>query len=70
MNIILKTIKQLYSNKIMNENDIKNLIKQHLKVRVEHQTPHTFVDGYVKVGVYWDNELINESSQKIYQALF
>ena len=54
----------------MNENDIKNLIKQHLKVKVEHQTPHTFVNGYLKVGIYWDNELINESIQKINQSFF
>ncbi len=54
----------------MNDLVIKNIIKQHLKVKVEHQAPHTFNNGYVKVGIYWDNELINEDIQKIYQSFF
>ena len=54
----------------MNENDIKNLIKQHLKVKVEQQAAHAFNNGYLKIGIYWDNELINESIQKIYQSFF
>lgn len=54
----------------MNENDIKELISQHLKVRINQENPHTFLDGYIKVGIYWDNELINEHSQILSQSFF
>ena len=60
----MKTIKTCITN--------PELVKvgQNCEVKVEHQTPHTFTDGYVKVGIYWDNELINEDIQKIYQSFF
>ena len=54
----------------MNETDIKNLIKNHLKVKVVQANPHTFLDGYIKVGIYWDNELIDEHTQIISQSFF
>jgi hypothetical protein len=52
------------------DNEVKKYLKDNLKIEVEHQAPHTFNNGYVKVGIYWDNELINEDIQKIYQSFF
>ena len=54
----------------MNDLVIKNIIKQHLKIKVEQENPHTLTDGYIRVGIYWDNELINESTQKVTQSFF
>ena len=54
----------------MTESDVKNLLKQHLKVKVSHEHPHTFFNGYIKVGIYWDNELISEHTKNIEQSYF
>ena len=54
----------------MNETDIKNLIKNHLKVKIDQANPHNFSNGYIKVGIYWDNELIDEHTQIISRSFF
>ena len=54
----------------MNEQDIKDIIKKHLKVKIEHSSPHAFSNGYVRTSIYWDNELIDSSEEKIYQTFF
>lgn len=54
----------------MDEDQIKNIIKNHLKVDVKFQHPVPFGDGFVKVGLYWDNELISETKEKIIKNYF
>ena len=54
----------------MNEDQIKNIIKNHLKVNVKFQHPVAFCDGFIKVGLYWDEELISETKEKIIKNFF
>lgn len=54
----------------MDENNIKELIKKHLNIDIKYQTPYTLSDGFVKVDLYWDDELIDESIEIIKKSFF
>ena len=64
-----KIIKQLYLSD-MNEDQIKNAIKNHLKVDVKFRHAVAFCDGFIKVSLYWDNELISEKEEKVVKNFF
>lgn len=54
----------------MKEQEIKDIIKKHLKVKTEYSAPHNFSKGYIRTSIYWDNDLIDYSNQEIYQSFF
>lgn len=54
----------------MNELVIKDMLKEHLNVNVERIDPNAFANGYIKISIYWDNDLISESKQEIVRKFF
>ena len=49
---------------------IKDMLKEHLNVNVERIDPNAFANGYIKISIYWDNDLISESKQEIVRKFF
>ena len=56
---------QRVSNYEIIQKIIKDELKNKLKVNTSIQFPNTFIDGYIKTEVIYDNEVINTTIEKI-----
>jgi hypothetical protein len=51
-------------------NEIKNYLKDNLKIEVEYNSPIGLSDGKIKVTLKLEGEIIDSNEQKIFKTFF
>ena len=51
-------------------NEIKNYLKDNLKIEIEYNSPIGFSDGKIKVTLKLEGEIIDSNEQKIFKTFF
>jgi len=51
-------------------NEIKNYLKDNLKIEVEYNSPIGLSDGNIKVTLKLEGEIIDSNEKKIYKTFF
>ena len=75
MNLFPKLINPALNGEIKNkvvdlEKDIKEYIKNNLKIEVEYNSPVGLSDGNIKVTLKLEGEIIDSTEQKIMKTFF
>ena len=50
--------------------DIRDYIKEHLKIEIQYNSPSGLCKGSIKTTLKLDDEIIDSSEQKIYKSFF
>ena len=50
--------------------DIKNMLKDHLKIKIDYKNPMSMFDGQIRATLLWDNDIIDMNAQPIKQSYF